>query len=341
MVTISQSLFRNRKFIMGVACLWIMFLHCHFETDFYPLFALERFGFTQVDVFMFLSGMGLYLSLSKQSNSWIFYQKRMARVIPAYLVFALIYVGYQFLCGEIEVYEALGVLTLTSYWQRGRHVFSWFGQAIILYYIIAPLFYRLISENREKKRRLAFMLLLTVIISVMFNRGNLVLAVSRLPSFFIGMLFAAFHNDETISASKIKAVGIVCSAISVILVACADLFLGDLVAKYIGEGYSIIFLPLFLLPLGECLVLADVADFLRRVSFTRILARFMEKLGEYTFEIYLAQTLLNIIFSPIISNFNSAVVGNLFRLALAVISLLLAVIVNRLVVVPIGRKCLA
>ena len=79
MNTVYQNLSRYRSELMGLAMLWVMLFHAY-EFHFYvPLLdALKGIGFAGVDVFILLSAMGLYVSLSKASKR----ERERERVLP-------------------------------------------------------------------------------------------------------------------------------------------------------------------------------------------------------------------------------------------------------------------
>ena len=63
-----KSLSKFRSEIMGLACLWVMFHHNAFDWP-NALEALKRFslyGNLGVDIFLLLSGVGLYYAWAKQ-----------------------------------------------------------------------------------------------------------------------------------------------------------------------------------------------------------------------------------------------------------------------------------
>lgn len=334
---ITKQISKNRSFIMGIACLWIMLLHCHLKINLYPILALSRFGFTQVDIFMFLSGFGLYFSLEKSNDCWKFYQKRFSRILPAYLSFAAVYIIYEVCRGEINLYDALGVITMTSFWQSGSHVFSWFGQAIAMFYLFAPILFLLVLTAKDNKKRTGILIFTSLCISFMFMRSGLILAISRIPGFLTGMIFAAHGKDNFQNSKTLKKTAIICALISVVLIAGIDMFLGDFVEKYIGTFY-LIFMPLFLLPAGECFLLSDLADYLRKFKISAVFVRLTEKLGPFTFEVYLAQTLLNIMLGGMLSSIKAGILNNAVRVMIAVISVLIAVAVNKFIVSPVSNK---
>ena len=86
----SLSLYRSE--LMGVAILMIMFFHIekfHAVSE-HPLISqsiLYQFiqnGNSGVDVFVFLSGMGIYFAWSKRPELLSFYRKRVLRLLPTY-----------------------------------------------------------------------------------------------------------------------------------------------------------------------------------------------------------------------------------------------------------------
>ena len=56
-----------RSELMGWAIVWIMMLHFTF-TQIKPLGFLAQYGFAGVDIFMLVSGFGLFFSLEKNSH---------------------------------------------------------------------------------------------------------------------------------------------------------------------------------------------------------------------------------------------------------------------------------
>ena len=88
-----KSLSKFRSEIMGLACLWVMLHHNVFDWP-NALEPLERFalyGNLGVDIFLLLSGVGLYYAWSKKPKLGDFYARRFVRVLVPYLIFALPY----------------------------------------------------------------------------------------------------------------------------------------------------------------------------------------------------------------------------------------------------------
>lgn len=91
-----ESVSQKRNLIFGF--LTVMIVCYHFCEDTlrlkgFPLILkpLGMYGNCGVDIFLLLSGMGLYYSFSKNSNILEFYKKRFVRVLVPYLMLALPY----------------------------------------------------------------------------------------------------------------------------------------------------------------------------------------------------------------------------------------------------------
>ena len=126
---------------MGLAMLSIMLFHQPFTSSI-PFNLFHNFGYWGVDVFLFLSGMGLVRSLANNSLK-VYYYRRFNRIIPSC-----------FLCGSIKymIYLLLGssVAILKDGLNIGIWSFMsfdlWFIPTIIILYAISPLLFHAISR---------------------------------------------------------------------------------------------------------------------------------------------------------------------------------------------------
>ena len=78
-----KSLSKFRSEIMGLACLWVMLHHNVFDWP-NALEPLERFalyGNLGVDIFLLLSGVGLYYAWAKKPALSDFYARRFVRLL--------------------------------------------------------------------------------------------------------------------------------------------------------------------------------------------------------------------------------------------------------------------
>ena len=135
-------LFKYRKFLMGFAALWILMTHewqiVTNETSFFFVTEnfIKRIGFCGVDIFLLLSGMGLYYSLEKNPVSR-FYYNRLKRVIFPFIIMASIVSQIDHWTNEFY----FNIITGISFYKTNIYLFLWFVPAVITLYLFTPVFY--------------------------------------------------------------------------------------------------------------------------------------------------------------------------------------------------------
>lgn len=182
------STFRSE--LMGWAIVWIMMLHFTF-TQIKPLGFIAQYGFAGVEIFMFVSGLGLFFSLDKDSNIGHFYRRRLLRIFPTYFllgIFASIFLFHDNIFNYIYRYSTIGFWTGGPYWE-------WYVPSIVVLYLIAPLLKKMIG-----KRQMALMACLSLfifIVSFFIVSKEIVSAkephfflLYRIPTFMYGMICA-------------------------------------------------------------------------------------------------------------------------------------------------------
>ena len=81
---------KYRTQLMGISMLWIMVYHNYFKwTGKNVARTLIDQGNVGVDIFLFLSGVGLYYAYQKKKNLGAFYQKRIVRLLVPYFILAI------------------------------------------------------------------------------------------------------------------------------------------------------------------------------------------------------------------------------------------------------------
>lgn len=179
--------------------IWIIFFHverCVGLPIYIPVVTqFIQKGNSGVDVFMFLSGFCLCLSLKRDFNLKRFYINRFKRLFVPYLIIATPF----FVWKSIEEFSSMRVahfffdISGLSFWLRGCHN-AWFVWAIFLFYIITPILYLIIRKNFLYT--IILLLLIYFGIFVCFNFVPLfhhsAIAWSRLPIFLLGIIGANY-----------------------------------------------------------------------------------------------------------------------------------------------------
>ena len=91
---------RFRGELMGAAMLFIMLFHVSLPRwDMF--FGLRRMGNIGVDIFLFLSGVGLWFAWMKRADMKHFFRRRYIRIYPAWLIIACLYYIPRFHGGDL------------------------------------------------------------------------------------------------------------------------------------------------------------------------------------------------------------------------------------------------
>lgn len=142
---------KYRSSIMGVAALMIVAFHLH-VLGMLPDWTkyLLRFSFVGVDMFLFLSGLGLCYSINKDGNLFHFYEKRFKRIFPSFIIVVLI-------CGighKEEWWDILLGFSGLNYWLApifNLNPYFWYVSLMILLYFLFPWLYKFIEESSAMK----------------------------------------------------------------------------------------------------------------------------------------------------------------------------------------------
>lgn len=153
-----------------------------------------------VDMFLFMSGMGLYYSLSGNPNLKDFYKKRATRILPAVLIVSAIWFAYS---GSNGLGDYLNNTFLITFYTEGVRNF-WYFALIIFLYAIYPLVHKLFEKTG------VFGMLTTVALVIATNvvlmesaptfYGHVEIALTRIPVFLVGAWIGKHvKNGVTIS----------------------------------------------------------------------------------------------------------------------------------------------
>ncbi len=198
---------RYRNELFGAAAISILIFHYSYDvwasvnrglitradSPVYPAMLLY-YAFIRsvgVEIFLFLSGMGLYYSLEGNRSLKRFYARRLTRVLFPYLVLGTAFWVLRdvVLRGESWV-RVIDDLSFVSFFREGQHMI-WFVCFIVIMYLVYPAVHRFLDVGN---RALGFLMLLLVSVALpVFLRmtaypfyENTEIALLRVPVFITG-----------------------------------------------------------------------------------------------------------------------------------------------------------
>ena len=208
---------RYRGELMGAAMLFIILFHVQLpRSDMF--FGLRRMGNIGVDLFLFLSGIGLWFSWMKdregenlRQKTVGFYLRRLLRIYPTWLVMAsLFYVGDFMGAGKYSknLADLLGdVLVNWDFWLHDELTF-WYIPATMMLYLLAPPYMELIRRHPIYRWLPVVMVMWCVIVQwvtpIHQAVGHLEIFWSRVPIFFIGInMSEAVRGKQSVDGQAI------------------------------------------------------------------------------------------------------------------------------------------
>lgn len=188
-----DSLSRHRTELMGVAMLFVILFHVALDRG-DAFYGLRRLGNVGVDIFLFLSGVGLWFSWFKNPNLRHFYHRRLLRIYPTWLVCATAFYLPDYLGKRMystSLVDLIGDVTINwDFWLHDELTF-WYVPAIMLLYLIAPWYMRLIQRHPIYQWMVTLMIVWCVMVQwvlpIHHAVGHLEIFWSRVPIFFIGI----------------------------------------------------------------------------------------------------------------------------------------------------------
>ena len=197
---------KYRTQLMGVAALFILFFHEGIKLwENVPVIGavegfVKRAGFFGVDIFFFLSGMGLVYAIAKSSIP-MFYYKRIRRIIIPFLVMAIVRTVFD----QWPIVDFWKNIFGINFYAKSIYSFLWFVPAILTLYLLFPLYYQFFSKAKNKALFTGGVIVVWLIVSMVLNgtlRNDLYGFTNRIPIFVIGVLIGYFQKNRTFDFTK-------------------------------------------------------------------------------------------------------------------------------------------
>lgn len=243
-----------RKPLMGFAIIWIFMLHSG-KTGNSVWDAIRFYGWSGVDIFFFLSAIGLCYSLSKDNSTLAFYKRRAKRILPTWFFVLLAVHLVGLICNHYlpklpfyipdTLLKCFTWYTGVGFWisdfTTGKGWFyEWYVPSLLAYYIVTPYL------NKKRSLSLSLLIVLFLIIGYLFGKYDILPNIHffyyRIPIFILGLLFYRLMIDQNCRTFNISIV--------------VSFFIG-LVVIFVNSFFSLAipkeFFPLFLCP--PCMIM--------------------------------------------------------------------------------------
>ncbi|WP_025691346.1 acyltransferase family protein [Paenibacillus zanthoxyli] len=273
-----------RTQLMGIAILWIVFFHSTINTSSFPIInTFKTIGYGGVDIFLMLSGLGLYFSCQKDNNVITFYKRRLLRIIPTYMIFVFIICLLYWYVGEMSLTDVVLNLTTLSFWMDSKNKFDWYVPAILVLYLLTPVFmYYFKSKNKYISVAAAILIGLLITIAITPTPlSYLNIFTIRIPIFFMGFLIGYWIENGKKANLLHLIVNIVMAILGLIFLAVSIKYL----SYEFSWHYGLFWYPFILITLPLCMFLAAFLQTLSELGIKKFI--FLTFCGTHSLEIYL------------------------------------------------------
>lgn len=290
----TQKILKYRSVWMGLAILWVMLFHSGLRfsgsiPDVLNMIVVKAktFGYGGVDIFMFASGIGCFYSLSADNDIIEFIKRRAVRILPTYEIFILVWIIAHEILGSMPFPAVIGNIFCVQNFTGNSNDFNWYVSAMWLMYFSAPFFFGFIDREGRRRIELAALLCALLLVSFAFwNSKVFIITVSRVPLFYMGMLFAKDTRKRNITAGKVCFLTVL-----MVLGIAAELLCHRFLNAYLWN-YGLWWYPFILITPGLCVLISLLSDLLCRTKAGKFAVGLLGKIGEHSFEIYLIHIFL-------------------------------------------------
>lgn len=261
-------------------------------------------GSQGVDIFIFLSGMGLYFAMQKKSSMYDFYKKRLLRVLVPYLLSMPIFLFIMdFIVDKTKVYNYINHVTFGSFWLYSGKSYVWFIALILVLYIVFPFIYEMTNHQEHGFRNMLLMVIFWMGFIGCCKLGGyesynkIELALVRVPVFIIGTYYGGkVYRKE--KASRLELLGLLSGLIIVFLFFLNMFFVDlDLMPKtkfmIIVKNYFKFFFRQWS-GIGLMIVMACIFEWL-----PKIILRFFAFFSGITLELYICHEIMRKVFKTL------------------------------------------
>ena len=328
-VTLTYDIFsKYRTILMGIAILSILIFHFTEDCKVYhynfqggiSLF-YKYISSTGVDIFLFLSGFGLYYAWKKNPIYKEFILKRLKKVLIPYLLISIpAYIIKNIFIKDLGALSVLKGISFYSFLTNGDKWY-WYILMIIICYFIYPWIFEIVEENKTKIKSQTTMIGVFTFISViaimlqkydapLFKILNIMLL--RFPIFVFGSFIGRASYEKRVIGKEWIVLGII-----------------SLVCIPLRETNQIIFVRYVLgaLNLFIFFIIVQVIEYLNRRDIKlAFIKKVLEWFGNYSLELYLVHVTVR----SIMNDLGYCTCRIRYYLLMLLISIILAIVVKKI-----------
>lgn len=327
-----ENLSKYRNVLMGLQIILIIIFHYTADSYYVKDSAIIHLFWkyirsSGVDIFLLLSGLGLYFSWKRNPNARIFYIKRYTRILIPYFIVAIpawLYLDI-FVLERGWIAFIKDLFFISFFFDQTR--WFWYIMMIGLCYWVFPYIFKIVESAADRITAQMRILLLcgaSTLILMMLQLyhnnlySNVSIAVTRIPAFLIGVFVGrAVYEKRIVPRKNIWIMAVLAVLIAYPLQMVTKKIIGVYSLAFLNYSLSLIFIML-LAYLCRCNNKCMAGLYSLTVA---ILGWF----GKYTLELYL----LHVMVRKILNQLGYPTYRLAYEAILVIISIVLSIILSR------------
>lgn len=289
---------KYRTLLMGLAIISILIFHftedCFISGHNYNgLIRIYKIviGSSGVDIFLLLSGLGLYYSYKKNNNPKEFYIKRLKKVLIPYFIIALpaLFIKDIILDGG-NILDLIKNITFVSLFTNGTK-WHWYIFFICICYLIFPYLFNVFNTSKDDttdQMRLITLISFITIICILLQLyskevfSNINIFMLRFTPFICGVLLGKYSYNK----KEIKTSHIIISVLAIPMI-------------FLVKDSGIIISRYILFIVNSCLFFIGtiILNKISSIKIAEISVKIIEWFGKYSLEIYLVHVTIRTFFN--------------------------------------------
>ena len=278
------KIMKHRNGIYAITAIWIVLFHIYemlYMPKYFGVSHMFSIGNMGVDIFLFLSAIGLSFSVEKHDLKE-FYKNRMIRIsVPWFLITVPYFILFEIrngfsVSGFFSVF--LDISTLSFWFEKDfANIATWYVSFIVVLYLLFPLLFKIYKKGKSYIITLLFLIVVGQVVFMKMGIEPFIsyeIVFTRIPVFMFGIFISDYvKKDHPIKVWQFVA------AIIIVLISLYFCFYVEFPCRrYL---YGIMTLPFTIL----CAVILDSIKFNRVHSILNLI-------GAHSLEIFLIHSVI-------------------------------------------------
>ena len=195
--------------LMGIATIGILMCHAIGNNVYLPgvLHILFALGQTGNSLFLFLSGFGIFYSLTGlyDSNKTLlrWYKRRYARIFVPYVLWYVVHLIRACCNPEVDWLQFIYSFSLLKYWTHGGG--PWFLSVLLPLYAVAPMIKKVLCHNNKTARNVIVITLILTVLGLCHSEIYIINSILKATPHFIAFILGMAAGEYSIHHKKVDA----------------------------------------------------------------------------------------------------------------------------------------